>query len=125
VDRIAAIVGTADAEVIVMRGVDDGLVAEFWIAAGEFRDDVAGFERANLARDRSAEFVSERDRLEIARRGGLRERIEIIACGFEEIARDFLRHPCRDVQRRLTRRELYVRRLVAPRVADDRPRISG
>src|SRR6478672_775131 len=49
VDRVAAIVRTSDAEVIVMRGVDDGLVSEFWIATGELRDDVPGLERTNLA----------------------------------------------------------------------------
>src|SRR5207237_1046671 len=44
VDRVAGGVGFADAEVIVMRGVDDRFVAKFWIASFEFRDDVRRIE---------------------------------------------------------------------------------
>ena len=93
VDRISAFIRAADAEMIVVRRVNDALVAKLRIAAGEFRDDVRRVERANRAGDCAGEFVSERDGFEIARRGGLRERVEFVSGSLEEIGSSFLRNP--------------------------------
>src|SRR2546430_344319 len=51
VNRVTAIVSATDAEMIVMSRVEDPLVAQFRIAAGEFGHDIRGVERANLAGD--------------------------------------------------------------------------
>ena len=93
VDVVARRVGLADAEVVVVRGVDDDLVLELGIAARQQAGDVRRAHARDLVVDLDRRLERQRHRLEAAalRRGD--ELVEILARGLAPAGARPLRWP--------------------------------
>ena len=125
VDLVAGLVRLADAEVIVVRGVDDHLVLELRIAARQQRR-----RRSRCARARSCS----RSVIEVRRPSGtgLKSRllrgcdqlVEVVPAGLHEAARGVFGGPALELDARLAfGRQLEL--LAAPGGLHDLPRIAG
>ena len=65
-------------EMIPVRCVNDIFIAQFWIAAVKFANDVVRFERANLLFDLNVRFGRQRCGPKILHNSRFLERIEIL-----------------------------------------------
>src|SRR5215469_2308612 len=86
IDIVARHVG-ANAQVIVVRGVEDGLVFKLQVRAGQHTDNIVRLERANLAGDARLQFDIQRNGLEIARLRVLHELGNVEARGGSQTLR--------------------------------------
>src|SRR5690606_5458485 len=64
VDRVAGLVGGADAEVVEMRRIGDDLIPAFRVGPGDQPGDVGGVDFVDGDADRCVNIDSEGDRLE-------------------------------------------------------------
>src|SRR6185436_951476 len=113
VDAIALRIRLADAEVIVMGGVDDDLVLQLRIAAGQEARNVRRLHPRDLVLDVERGRERERHRLEVAvpRRGD--ELVEVLPTRLREATRGLFGGPGPELQARLgARRQIEL--LAAP-----------
>ena len=82
IDAVAIGVGQADAEMVMVRGVDDRLVGP--LGPGKPADDIVGGDDLGLGGRRRVEAGLEVDRAEILAPGGGLGRVEIEAGGLEQ-----------------------------------------
>ena len=123
VDLVAGLVRIADAEVIVVRGIDHHFVLELRIAARQHTRHVRGAHARDLVVELDRGAQVERHGLEVALLGRLDQLVEIGAARLHQAARGVFGGPALELNARLALgRQLEL--LAAPRRLHHLPRIS-
>ena len=93
-----------------MRRVNDVLLGQFGVPAGESGNHVRGLDSLDLVGEGKRRSDAERNRCEITALRGRRQCVEVLASELEDPAHGILRRPCRDLHPGLVgRRNLELR----------------